>query len=431
MSDHPASWLTSRYQLFVAFRYLKARRKQAFTSVVSTVSVLGVVVGVAALIIALALLTGFQGDIQNKIMGANAHIFVQEFGNDTFAGYDEVVRLASNVPGVVAAAPTVLLQGLLQGNLEQPAFVQLKGIDPRGEAKTTELLDRIVEGSPERLLRPYGSPGSLPGIVLGRDLADELAFASVGDIVELIVPSAQSMNPWGGGDVRTPDFEVVGIFDIGMYEYDRTWALISLEAAQSLLEVGERATFVQLKVDDIFATDAIVEQLEEALGDGYYVMDWKRMNRSYFAALQLEKLALFVTISLIVMVAALNIVATLVLMIKDKQRDIGILMSLGAPDATSCGSSSRRAWQSGCWARCWAACSASPCRGSSTPTRSSRCRRRSTTCPMSRSMSAPGILRAFAPSRFWWRSPPPCIPPGGPAGSIRSSRYATSSSPSR
>ncbi len=330
MSDHPASWLTSRYQLFVAFRYLKARRKQAFTSVVSTVSVLGVVVGVAALIIALALLTGFQGDIQNKIMGANAHIFVQEFGNDTFAGYDEVVRLASNVPGVVAAAPTVLLQGLLQGNLEQPAFVQLKGIDPRGEAKTTELLDRIVEGSPERLLRPYGSPGSLPGIVLGRDLADELAFASVGDIVELIVPSAQSMNPWGGGDVRTPDFEVVGIFDIGMYEYDRTWALISLEAAQSLLEVGERATFVQLKVDDIFATDAIVEQLEEALGDGYYVMDWKRMNRSYFAALQLEKLALFVTISLIVMVAALNIVATLVLMIKDKQRDIGILMSLGA-----------------------------------------------------------------------------------------------------
>ena len=330
MSDHPASWLTGRYQLFVAFRYLKARRKQAFTSVVSTVSVLGVVVGVAALIIALALLTGFQGDIQNKIMGANAHIFVQEFGNDTFAGYDEVVRLASNVPGVVAAAPTVLLQGLLQGNLEQPAFVQLKGIDPRGEAKTTELLDRIVEGSPERLLRPYGSPGSLPGIVLGRDLADELAFASVGDIVELIVPSAQSMNPWGGGDVRTPDFEVVGIFDIGMYEYDRTWALISLEAAQSLLEVGERATFVQLKVDDIFATDAIVEQLEEALGDGYYVMDWKRMNRSYFAALQLEKLALFVTISLIVMVAALNIVATLVLMIKDKQRDIGILMSLGA-----------------------------------------------------------------------------------------------------
>lgn len=329
MAANTARWLHRHFRLFLAVRYLRARRKQAFTSVVTVVSVLGVTVGVAALIIALALLTGFQEDIQGKIIGANAHVFVQSYA-PAIDDYASVAAAAEGVSGVVAAAPAVLTGGLIRGHAADPAFVNLKGIDVVAEARTTQLLDTLVEGSADGLLMPPDGDDASPGILLGSDLAATL-FVRVGEHVTVTLYDKNMLTPFGGsGGLRVKNFEVAGVFRAGMYEYDNTWALIPIAEAQKLLEIGGAATLVQIKVEDIFATKPVVAALEEVLGDGYFIQDWQEMNRAYFAALKLEKLALFVVISLIVGVAALNIVATLVLMIKDKQRDIGILMSLGA-----------------------------------------------------------------------------------------------------
>lgn len=328
MAESGPGWLARDFRLLLALRYLKARRKQAFTSVVTLVSILGVTVGVAALIIALALLTGFQQDIQGKIIGANAHVFVQSLGpylEDPVG----VAEVASSIDGVVATAPAVLASGLLEGRSSQPAFVNLKGVDPEGEARTTDLLNRMTAGSADDLVAAPPGSGRRSGIVLGADLAESLDVRD-GDVVKLTLHSPGMVSPLPGGGLRIRMFDVVGLFEAGMYEYDSTWALIPIADARDMLELGDAATLLQLRAADLNETEPIVRELNERLGAGYFVLDWKRMNRAYFAALQLEKLALFVTISLIVGVAALNIVATLVLGIKDKQRDIGILMSLGA-----------------------------------------------------------------------------------------------------
>lgn len=334
--DSVIGWLARRYELFLAVRYLKVRRKQAFTSVVTGVSVLGVAVGVAALVIALALLTGFQEDIQRKIIGANAHVFIYDLGSAPIADYDEVGEVAEEVEGVVATAPAIYQSGLLIGEVESN-FVNLKGIVSEAEGRTTDLLDRIVEGGVQGLggtgaasgrASGAGTGPSPPGIVIGRGLADTM-LVGVGDRVRLLIASPYLMTPFGSG-FRPRTYRVTGIFEAGMYEYDNTWALIDLAEAQDLFELGDVASVIQVRVEDIYATGAVMESIEGRLGEGYFLTDWQEMNRVFFSALELERLAMFITISLIVMVAALNIVATLVLMVMEKQRDIGILLSMGA-----------------------------------------------------------------------------------------------------
>lgn len=327
MAESGPGWLARDFRLLLALRYLKARRKQAFTTVVTLVSILGVTVGVAALIIALALLTGFQEDIQGKIIGANAHVFVQPYG-PYLGNPEEVIGQVQGAPGVVSVAPAVLAAGLLSGRSAQPEFVNLKGIEPRAEASTTELLNQIVEGTAEGLLETPGCSDPRTGIVLGSELAARL-FVNPGDAVKVTLLAENMPTPFGTG-LRICHFTVSGIFEAGMFEYDSSWALVPLTSLQDMLALGDSVSMVQVRVEDAFVTEPVVAELRDRLGEGYFVMDWKRMNQAYFAALELEKLALFVTISLIVGVAALNIVATLVLGIKDKQRDIGILMSLGA-----------------------------------------------------------------------------------------------------
>jgi len=322
-----------RYELFLALRYLKARRKQAFTSIVSFVSILGIAVGVAALIIALALLTGFQQDIQTKIIGANAHIVIWSGADTAMTDYDEVVRLASEAPGVVDAAGVVLRQAAINTSFTQ-AFATFKGIDPENSA--TDLLDRIVEGSADDL-RVRGEDD---GVLIGRDMADKLLLR-VGDYMEVMIYDPDMITPFGSSWILYKNLRVVGIFDAGMYEYDNNWALIHLQTAQDMFYRSATSegtdegradvvTFVEVSVEDIYATDAVMADIGERLGPAYTMMDWKRMNAVFFSALQLERLAMFVTISLIVFVAALNIVATLVLMVMEKNRDIGILLSMGA-----------------------------------------------------------------------------------------------------
>ena len=323
MSEREPGLVARRYELFLALRYLRARRKQAFTSIVTAVSVLGITVGVCALVIALALLTGFQQDIQTKILGANAHIVIWQSGGHPVEDWPAVLEAASTVPGVVSTAPAILQSVMLDSGLG-PAFANIKGIDTELELTTTELLDSIVEGSVDGL----ADESEGPGIILGHDLAQKL-LVRVGDGVRLITPAPRLLTPMGIG-IRFREFRVVGIFEAGMFEYDNTWALIDLEQAQDLFDMGATVSLVEMKVEDIFATQEVMEDVREQLGEGYFVMDWREMNRVFFSALRLERLAMFVTISLIVGVAALNIVATLVLLVMEKNRDIGILLSMGA-----------------------------------------------------------------------------------------------------
>jgi lipoprotein-releasing system permease protein len=306
------------FELHIALRYLFAKRKQAFISVISLISTLGVTVGVMALVIALALMTGLQQELRDRIVGSNPHIYVWNT-----KGIDDYVAEAAKlraVPHVVGAAPGILGQGLLTARDTQPA--QIKGVDPVLEPEVTNLKGAITSGSLEALNTPEGE---LPGILLGKDLAAKLGV-STGDSVSLTM--GVTLTP-AGLLPRTRRLRVVGLFSLGLYELDSTFGFLSLDVAKRLLG-KDKVDLIQLRVDDIFAAPAIAQSIPTLLGPEYVTQDWADMNKSLFSALGLEKIAISLTIFLIVMVAALNIVASLILLVMEKHRDIGILKTMGA-----------------------------------------------------------------------------------------------------
>ncbi len=306
------------FELHIALRYLLAKRKQAFISVISFISTLGVTVGVMALVIALALMTGLQQELRDRIVGSNPHIYVWNTkGIDDY--HAEAAKLRT-VPHVVGAAPAVQGQGLLSASSTEP--VQITGIDPELEQEVTNLRQSMTSGSIEALETPDGEP---PGILLGKDLAAKLGVA-VGDSVSLTMGT--TLTP-AGLLPRTRRLRVVGIFDLGLIEFDSTFGFMSLDVAQRLLG-KDKVDLIQLRVDDIFAAPQIAQSIPARLGAQYVTQDWAEMNKSLFSALGLEKMAISLTIGLIVMVAALNIVASLILLVMEKHRDIAILKTMGA-----------------------------------------------------------------------------------------------------
>ena len=312
------------FELYVALRYLLARRKQAFISLISLISTLGVGVGVMALVIALALMTGLQGEIRDRIVGSAAHVYVWKIGEGGLADHQaEVARLARE-PGVVGAAPAMLGKALVSTERGE-AFVDLKGIDPRLEPQVTDVGRAMLQGSLDALAdRPEGA---LDGIVIGRDLATQLGV-SVGDTLTLLTPHG-SLSPMGMLP-RSRRLEVVGVFSLGLFQFDAAYGFVSLPVARRLLD-RPNVDFVQLRVADIYAAPAVAERLASTLGPGYLTQDWADMNQSLFSALWIEKVAIGITIGLIVAVAALNIIASLVLLVMEKSRDIAILKTMGAP----------------------------------------------------------------------------------------------------
>jgi lipoprotein-releasing system permease protein len=306
------------FELHIALRYLLAKRKQAFISVISFISTLGVTVGVMALVIALALMTGLQQELRDRIVGSNPHIYVWDTkGIDDYHAEAEKLR---TVPHVLGAAPAILGQGLLAASETQP--VQIKGIDPVLEQQVTNLKGAVTSGSLEALNTPEGEP---PGILLGKDLAAKLGVAT-GDSVSLTMGA--TLTP-AGLLPRTRRVRVVGLFSLGLFEFDSTYGFLSLDVAKRLLG-KDRVDLIQLRVDDIFAAPRIAQSIPEQLGPEYVTQDWADMNKSLFSALGLEKIAISLTIGLIVMVAALNIVASLILLVMEKHRDIAILKTMGA-----------------------------------------------------------------------------------------------------
>jgi lipoprotein-releasing system permease protein len=309
------------FELHVALRYLLAKRKQAFISVISLISTLGVTVGVMALVIALALMTGLQDEIRDRIVGANPHIYVwKTSGIDDY--HAEAAKLRQ-VPHVIGAAPAILGKALVTA-ARTDDFVNLTGIDPVLEAEVTDLRSAMESGSLDGL-NGDSEDGALGGILLGKDLARALGV-SVGDSVQVVTPHG-TLSPMGMVPVPRR-LRVVGTFSLGLYEFDNTTGFVSLDVAKRLFD--KRIELIQLRVDDIWRASEVAQSITATLGDQYFTQDWSEMNRSLFSALWLEKMAISLTIGLIVMVAALNIIASLILLVMEKNRDIAILKTMGA-----------------------------------------------------------------------------------------------------
>jgi lipoprotein-releasing system permease protein len=307
------------FEAFIARRYLTARRRQAFIGLISAVSIAGVAVGVMAVIIALALMTGVQGEMRDKIVGSEAHVYVYKTARfDAF----EAEAAAMRIPGVIGAAPAAVGFGLLRAATDQP--VEIKGIDPRYEPEVTDLARAMMSGRVEALLdRP---PRSLDGVILGVDLAAALGV-TVGDRV-LLITTTEVATPGGAVPRRRP-LEVVGVAAFGFYKTDSMRAFVALAVAEQVLGL-DGPSYIQLRVAHVEEAPAVRAALQERLGLTYAVDDWTEVNRSLYSALWLEKIAISLTIGLVVMVAALNIVASLVLLVMEKSRDIAILRTMGA-----------------------------------------------------------------------------------------------------
>jgi lipoprotein-releasing system permease protein len=309
------------FELHIALRYLLAKRKQAFISVISLISTIGVTVGVMALVIALALMTGLQGEIRDRILGANPHIYVWKTGGitDYHAESDKLRQL----PHVVGAAPAILGKAMVS-SVRNPDFVNLTGIDPALEASVSDLQSALQTGTLDAL-NPSGDD-SAGGILLGKDLARNLGV-TVGDSVSVVTPEG-TLSPMGMIP-RARRLRVAGTFSLGLYELDTSTGFVTLDVAKRLFG-KDQADLIQLRVDDIMAAPEIARSITAGIGDQYLATDWTEMNRSFFQALALEKIAMSLTIGLIMMVAALNIVASLILLVMEKHRDIAILKTMGA-----------------------------------------------------------------------------------------------------
>ena len=311
------------YELVIALRYLTARRKQAFISVISAISILGVVVGVMALMVALGLMTGLQREIRGKILGTTSHVSIFRAGSEPFENYREVVDAVRALPRVQGAAPAVYGKALLTTSAGS-AVATLKGVHPAQERTVTDLAQQVEDGSLNAL---DAGDEAIPPILLGRELAGTLGVGS-GDVISVTSPQGR-LTPMGMLP-RVTKFRVAGTVHSGLYEFDSAWAYIPMAAGQRLFSDGDRASLVEVRIDDIYAVREVSASVLDRLGEGYLTTNWIVMNQSLFSALWLEKVAIGITIGLIVMVAALNIVATLILLVMEKHKDIAILVSMGA-----------------------------------------------------------------------------------------------------
>jgi lipoprotein-releasing system permease protein len=311
--------LAASYELGIALRYLRARRGELFISLITWISVGGVAVGVTALIVVLSVMTGFEEDLRDKILGTNAHVVVYPMGGP-LENPGEVVAEIEKVDGVVAATPFAVSQVMLVAGSSVQGAV-FRGIDVASAGRATDIQRFLVQGSLADLA------GDVPGLLVGREMSRNLGL-TLGDVVQVVSP-AGSPTPLGVIP-RMRAFRVAGIFASGMYEYDTSFLFASLETAQDFLRLGKGVSGIEVRVSDIYKAGAVGRAIEARLGPRYWTRDWMEMNRNLFSALKLEKITMFVILALIVLVAAFNIAATLIMVVLEKARDIGILKSMGA-----------------------------------------------------------------------------------------------------
>jgi len=348
-----------RFELFIATRYLRAKRRQAFIGVITGISILGVAAGVASLIIALAINNGFRQDLQDRLLETTSHVTLLRVQDDGIKDWRQLLDRLSRQPHVIAAAPTIYEEVMISRGPRARGSV-LKGIVPSSENKVSDLLKSVVAVSADVLNEPEERPdngvksnatsagegaratpadlpdslqgvqdrlASMPPIILGKDMAESLG-AEVGAVVLVTSPQGE-LTPFGMVP-KYSRFRVAGIFNSGFYDYDSSWSLARLSDSQRLFGIGDQIAAIEFRVDDIYKAGEIANQLQQAAGKGFMTTNWMEQNKALFRALRMERLVTFITIGLIVFVAALNILISLIMMVMEKTRDIAVLMSMGA-----------------------------------------------------------------------------------------------------
>ncbi len=318
--------LPMSFELFVALRYLFSRRKQTFIYIISIMSILGVALGVGALVVVLGVYNGFSTDIRDKILGANAHAIIMSYIPDALDDTQKVMDTALKTSGVKGATPFIYTEVMLSAPGGVKGLI-LRGINPQTAPKVLSILNNMLLGSVEALQMPKDHVGA-PGIVIGHELAKRLALG-IGSRVNLLSASGEASTK--GFTPKIRPFTVVGVFETGMFEYDASLAFVTLESARKVLNVSEkRITGIELVVEDVYQADKIAEKVQTTLGSPFYVRHWMEMNANLFAALKLEKIGMFILLTMVVLIGSFSIVATLVMLVMEKTRDIAILMSMGA-----------------------------------------------------------------------------------------------------
>jgi lipoprotein-releasing system permease protein len=347
-----------RFELFIATRYLRAKRRQAFIGVITGISILGVAAGVASLIIALAINNGFRQDLQDRLLETTSHVTLLRVQDDGIKDWRQLLDRLSRQPHVTAAAPTIYEEVMISRGPRARGAV-LKGIVPSSENRVSDLLKSVIAGSAEALNeeRPDSATSnanansadrsvratqaelpdslqgvqdrlaSMPPIILGKDMAESLG-AEVSSVVLVTSPQGE-LTPFGMVP-KYSRFRVAGIFNSGFYDYDSSWSLARLSDSQRLFGIGDQIAAIEFRVDDIYKAGEIAKQLQRAAGKGFMTTNWMEQNKALFRALRMERLVTFITIGLIVFVAALNILISLIMMVMEKTRDIAVLMSMGA-----------------------------------------------------------------------------------------------------
>jgi len=315
--------VTTRFELFIAGRYLRARRKEAVISVITAISVLGVTAGVMALVIAMAVTSGFHNTLERNLLGAMAHINVIEKQNNGIANWREIAPKIRKVPHVIAVAPALYDPAFLSGPLQSAGAV-LKGIDVNAELSISDALRHLKAGSLDRLRDPDASP---PGIIIGARLVEDTGMV-LNSNINIAIPDAE-LTPMGPR-IGIRRYRVCGIFESGFFEIDDKWAFVALGPLQKATSVGDNINQLEIKVDDLNRAEAIAKDVEKVAGANYTTTTWEERNKQLLGALQMERMVTIITIGLIELVAALNIFITLVMMVMEKYRDIAVLMSMGA-----------------------------------------------------------------------------------------------------
>ena len=324
----------NRWEIMVALRYLRARRKEMFVSLIALIAGGGVAIGVMVLCIVMAVMTGFEEDLRDRILGFNPQIVLLSHGG-TVRDYPKVVDAVREAPGVTAAAAFVYGQAMVSSD-NSVAGAVVRGVEPEHASDVVDVQKHLKEGSTDKLGQPMSVSTiidgkdeaiQVPQILIGFELAKTLGVG-VGDWVNMMSPLG---SPTAVGMVpRVKRFGVGGIFDSGMYDYDSTIVFMSMADAQRFFEIGEKATGIEVKVDDIDTARVVARDLEQRVGYPYFARDWMEVNRNLFVAFRLEKFIQFIVLMLIVLVAAFNIAATLVMVVMEKRKDIAILKSMGA-----------------------------------------------------------------------------------------------------
>lgn len=318
-----------KFELFVAFRYLTSKRKQTMVPVISVISIAGIAAGVSAMIIALALSTGFKEEIQTKILGATSHINLLHSDGSPINDYQALLEKLRRTPGVIAATPSIYDQVFLSAGRRSHGAV-LKGIEPQLERQASDLFKQVVEGDAGMLAGTNIESGQPGGILLGKELGNALGVR-VGDTLRAYSPKGP-LSPFGPAPTLR-NFKVIGFFSSGLWDYDVNWGYISLPSAQRLFSMpaGSVST-IEFRVRNIYGVEELSRQIRAKAGNRFTVTNWIELNRPLFAALKLEKLAMFITVCLIVLVAAFNIVTTLIMMVMEKNKDIAILAAMGVTE---------------------------------------------------------------------------------------------------